>query len=87
MLAVRCTVRRAMSVRIADEIAAHPVRPAVAAAMRSPPAQARQSLRDGLGRVGIVSAHAFDFTCDLTCIQNACHTTCTCKVTSKGLLP
>lgn len=54
------------------------VRPGSAA-----PPQAREGGGDGVG--GIVWAHDSDFTCDLTCIENACHTACTCNMTSKDI--
>lgn len=54
---------------------------------RATSAQPRQCVRDGFGGVGVLGAHASDFTCDLTCIDITCHTTYTCTVTSKGLFP
>ncbi len=50
----------------------------------APAAEARQRGGDGVGRIRLRVVHASDFTCDLTCIDIACHTACTCNMTYKG---
>lgn len=50
----------------------------------APTAEARQRGGDGVGRIRLRVVHASDFTCDLTCIDIACHTACTCNMTYKG---
>src|SRR5690606_10927944 len=45
----------------------------------APPTQARECVGDCFSGLGILSAHALNFTCNLTWNQIACHTTYTCK--------
>jgi len=78
--AVRAVLARAAVVRAAVMRAAV-MRMLVRTAPTSEP---RQRGGDGVGGIRLRVVHASDFTCDLTYIDIACHTACTCNMTYKG---